>query len=538
MATINHDFLKTGLKWTPSEIQNLGFNFSASTPLYLYAQLDFLSNFANLGSNFQFTASADPNSYDQQDIIRFLLLDPSQLSGFSGDQTVNTKLVNSGNYRVSFSDVITSGFSENTNGELQLINHEGNSASSDSLGFFPGTTSASGDIIINYLDPGYDELNPGQKGYWLLLHELGHAVGGLEDVHLTAQAGTYLDNQKYTVMSYNGYNQVYTAGLSLLDIAALQDTYGTTNTTTRSGDTVYALGQGLGFAGASADDPFLYTIWDGGGDDTIDASGFNIGAEIDLREGHFSSIGKNALGAGWNFDVSANSNDPDPGNVSIAYGTEIENAIGTDHADNLIGNDLDNILEGGLGNDTINGGGGNDIIDGGAGDDVLDGGAGIDTYKYSLGDGNDTINDTDGLNFELDPGIDLSTLGYIQDNDDAVIQFSDGATLRLKDFFISNGLDRTSVDSLPGWFQNNVLPLINGARNEVSPLVLDLDGDGIELISLASTNAVYWDLDQDGMAEATGWAGADDGLLAYDWNGDGAITTAANDNFKTQRKVA
>ncbi len=56
-----------------------------------------------------------------------------------------------------------------------------------------------------------------------------------------------------------------------------------------------------------------------------------------------------------------------------------------------------------------------------------------------------------------------------------------------------------------------------------SPLVLDLDGDGIELISLDNTN-IYWDIDQDGFAEASGWAAADDGFLAIDLNGDGVVS--------------
>lgn len=61
------------------------------------------------------------------------------------------------------------------------------------------------------------------------------------------------------------------------------------------------------------------------------------------------------------------------------------------------------------------------------------------------------------------------------------------------------------------------------AWNNGSPLVLDLDGDGIELVSLVNSN-VYWDIDQDGFAEAIGWVQADDGFLAIDANSDGIIT--------------
>lgn len=55
-----------------------------------------------------------------------------------------------------------------------------------------------------------------------------------------------------------------------------------------------------------------------------------------------------------------------------------------------------------------------------------------------------------------------------------------------------------------------------------SPVVLDLDGDGVEFVSSAA--GARFDYDGDGTAELTAWAGADDGLLAFDRNGDGRIT--------------
>jgi RHS repeat-associated protein len=58
-----------------------------------------------------------------------------------------------------------------------------------------------------------------------------------------------------------------------------------------------------------------------------------------------------------------------------------------------------------------------------------------------------------------------------------------------------------------------------------SPLVLDLDNDGIELTNL-NTSQTYFDVDGDGFREATGWVKADDGLLVRDLNNDGFI----NDN--------
>jgi len=54
------------------------------------------------------------------------------------------------------------------------------------------------------------------------------------------------------------------------------------------------------------------------------------------------------------------------------------------------------------------------------------------------------------------------------------------------------------------------------------PLVLDLDGDGIELVAQADSLA-FFDMDSDGFAENTGWVSGDDGMLVLDGNGDGVV---------------
>jgi Ca2+-binding RTX toxin-like protein len=54
------------------------------------------------------------------------------------------------------------------------------------------------------------------------------------------------------------------------------------------------------------------------------------------------------------------------------------------------------------------------------------------------------------------------------------------------------------------------------------PIAIDLDGDGIELTSLAQS-PTFKDLDDDGFLENTGWVAADDGLLVIDLGEDGII---------------
>jgi len=58
--------------------------------------------------------------------------------------------------------------------------------------------------------------------------------------------------------------------------------------------------------------------------------------------------------------------------------------------------------------------------------------------------------------------------------------------------------------------------------DELSPLVLDLDGDGVELYA-AGAYGTYFDLKNTGQAVLTGWVEPDDGLLALDVNGNGRI---------------
>ncbi|RWI50097.1 MAG: hypothetical protein EOR16_31090 [Mesorhizobium sp.] len=65
-------------------------------------------------------------------------------------------------------------------------------------------------------------------------------------------------------------------------------------------------------------------------------------------------------------------------------------------------------------------------------------------------------------------------------------------------------------------------PLLNVIHD---PLVLDLDGDGVELSPLAGST-VHFDYDGDGFAERTGWVSADDGILVADTNGNGVVDGA------------
>jgi hypothetical protein len=93
-------------------------------------------------------------------------------------------------------------------------------------------------------------------------------------------------------IDWNRVNWVYGQTPLLHDIATAQKMYGA-DLTTRTGNTVY------GFNSTAERDVFDFTknnmpvisIYDAGGEDTLDFSGWNTSSKIDLNPGAFSSGG-------------------------------------------------------------------------------------------------------------------------------------------------------------------------------------------------------------------------------------------------------
>ncbi len=55
------------------------------------------------------------------------------------------------------------------------------------------------------------------------------------------------------------------------------------------------------------------------------------------------------------------------------------------------------------------------------------------------------------------------------------------------------------------------------------PLILDLDGDGLETHGIDAAHPIYFDHTGDGTLNPSGWVAADDGILVLDRNGNGQI---------------
>jgi Ca2+-binding RTX toxin-like protein len=80
-----------------------------------------------------------------------------------------------------------------------------------------------------------------------------------------------------------------------------------------------------------------------------------------------------------------------------------------------------------------------------------------------------------------------------------------------------------SIWELTGQLVKEELGVLDGVdRQDIDPLVLDMDGDGIELSSRSGSRARF-DVDGDGFAEQTGWVRGDDALLVADLNGNGKV---------------
>ena len=343
------------------------------------------------------------------------------------------------------------------------------------------------DVFI--ADPAMNTSNNwlGFNGYGAttLIHELGHTLGLSHpgsynyDPNLDLTYANYAeyaqDSTQYSIMSYwraseTGASirdwstlQLGNAQSPLLhDILTIQAKYGA-DPTTRTGDTTYGFNSNAGrdiYDFSANKFPYL-SIYDAGGIDTIDLSGFKASVFLDLHAGSFSSAGqaiptlseitaaRAALSEILEFNLTVRSqafvdnlantaiarneaaifadtgvhgiNATEFMNLSIAYATTIENGIGGSQRDLLWGNAAANVLKGMAGDD---------VLDGFEGADTLWGGAGNDTFTFHLIEKGDKIADFESGHDKIDltgTGVDFTWIGSgAFTNQAGQLRFADG----------------------------------------------------------------------------------------------------------------
>jgi hypothetical protein len=186
---------------------------------------------------------------------------------------------------------------------------------------------------------GYDQLFRQQNVKKTTLHETGHNAG-LAHPH-NSRNPLKPDHPLYdfhsTVMVYAktscGNEEQRPVTLMPWDIAKLQQMYGV-NRRTYAGNTLHKIEPQSGK---------LQTLWDGGGNDTLTIK-HTLEPWMDYYEGVSLNLWE---GVTQSSEIGANTY------VHLAYGANIENAVGGKGDDSLIGNALDNRLTGGPGDDSF-----------------------------------------------------------------------------------------------------------------------------------------------------------------------------------------
>ena len=202
-----------------------------------------------------------------------------------------------------------------------------------------------GSDIYMAIHPTNETMSVGTEGALTLIHEIGHALGlkhpheEEEGVGPISVLPSEEDSVANTVMSYEESTvENFKFEFGHLDIAALHYIYGP-NLNARSSDDTYEI--------SSTQTNF---IWDGAGIDTINASKLEAGVTLHLTPGYHDFVGESAASI-----VTA------PGQITVNFGTTIENIIGSAFNDALFGNAQTNVITGNGGSDTIDGGDGTDI---------------------------------------------------------------------------------------------------------------------------------------------------------------------------------
>lgn len=221
--------------------------------------------------------------------------------------------------------------------------------------YFPNNFHELGsDVFIakNYSNPSVLENGLTNFDYEVLVHEIGHALGLKHPFEGHGDNTNVLsaveDNTRFTAMSYNSSSDTFDGTFRPLDWMTLTKLYGV-NLNYNGGDDEYTFNDSTGVF-----------IIDGNGIDVINASYSTKNIYIDLRYDTHSYQGSKS-----SFITSSNQ-------LTISYGSDIENVHTGSGDDIIVANSLPNVITAGPGQDKIFAGDGPDIIFPGSGSDIID----------------------------------------------------------------------------------------------------------------------------------------------------------------------
>jgi hypothetical protein len=229
---------------------------------------------------------------------------------------------------------------------------------------FSSSNNLAGDVHLNSTYDHATNTNgfqndPGKHGYVTLIHETFHALG-LEHPQESGDGDVLnanQDNLSTTVMTYDFKGN--SPGTAMpYDIAALQQIYGAASYNT--GNNIYVFGTTTDVFTVNSQSAVLsnnrlkQTIWDSNGVDTLDFSKLSLqssGYLFDLNQGGW------LVANAQNLTTSTGEKYYNYG-TSLAYGTTIENIIGSRSNDTIVANNSANKVSGYVkgtfaGNDTL-----------------------------------------------------------------------------------------------------------------------------------------------------------------------------------------
>ena len=139
------------------------------------------------------------------------------------------------------------------------------------------------------------------------------------------------------------------------------------------------------------------------------------------------------------------------------------------------------------------------------------------------------------VTIQLDDGFFLSSTNYgyqplsnnayrVLVNERAIEHgFGEDATLAITGLSVKDWAGNQSHLNLSVTADGETWSVSHSVSWQAPPLVIDLDGDGLETMPVSQSSA-FFDFDNDGAAEQTAWVSSDDALIVFDANNDGLIS--------------